>query len=396
MPTKSSNTETLTRDQELLVRRFRAGNCVAFIGAGFSAPTGMPLWGQLLSNLIQRLMIDFRQGGSQDSLRTLELATEFINHGQFPRAASAIRAADISTQHIDGYLKEIFDSKTKFDDKQRNDTGKKQMQKRLRALLSLPWAGIVTTNYDTLVSDELFRRGVDMKSLYLTQASNLGQTLKSGVRPFVVHLHGNIANGRIILTEGDYDNAYLASSQLSDFLTVLLLRNTIMFIGTQVEDRFVERKRHLKLLFDQTGVSLPPDYVLLPDTDIDHLRGEYLNSTGTFVVMYYKCTKNRHEGFVPMLESIRDQLAGPERAIELDDVSKLLFKIIRNHPDGVGFAGILRDFWPLGARIVARYPDLYNLNDRELGYRLHYLINKNQVVYNEVKRTYQATRSSES
>ena len=42
----------MSSDIDFLIKRFRAGDCVAFIGAGFSAPLRMPLWGALLDKLI--------------------------------------------------------------------------------------------------------------------------------------------------------------------------------------------------------------------------------------------------------------------------------------------------------------------------------------------------------
>jgi hypothetical protein len=97
----------------------------------------------------------------------------------------------------------------------------------------------------------------------------------------------------MILSEDDYDNVYLGSSTLQSFLRALLLRYTIVFIGTQVEDRFVEFKRQLQLLFKDRTLSanrppLSPEYVLLPETELD--RGNYLISTGGFRVLQYTLT----------------------------------------------------------------------------------------------------------
>jgi SIR2-like domain len=371
------------------VQSFRAGDCVAFIGAGFTKPIGMPLWRPLLSTLIAKLRADAKSQGSPQRLETLDYAENCITEGQLPRAASAIRIADPGGR-VNQYLAELFDSKRHFHNKPAKDAGKGEMQARLSALVSLPWAGVITTNYDTLVSDHFLQHGPGARNVCYDPTDNLGQALKSSDRPFVVHLHGNIRSGGLVLTEGDYDRGYLASSPLQGFLSALFLRYTLVFIGTQVEDRFVEIRRQLQHLFPHKDKTLSPEYVLLPTTD--RQRGEYLTSTGGFTVHYYANATKDHEGLVPLMRSIEDDIAAVDQGMSsLDDVCKRLIEIIQKNSTGVTYSEIVSNFWSTAAPFVTRYRDL---NDRELGYRLYYLLYRQQVLFDPVNNTWRPTNTA--
>src|SRR5580698_5548733 len=100
----------VTIDQNLLAS-FRAGDCVAFVGAGFSAPVDMPLWRPLL----ERFVADIAGSVSrdEDAKNLLAYASKCVQEGQLARAASAIRRAD-PTGLIEQQLKSYFDADRQF------------------------------------------------------------------------------------------------------------------------------------------------------------------------------------------------------------------------------------------------------------------------------------------
>ena len=371
-------------DKNSLLRSLSAGDCIAFIGAGFTAPTGMLLWKPLLQKLIDALRDDPNRAIQEPhSLAILSHAQSCLNEGQFARAASAIRTADQS-HLVDEYLDELFDANTHFHNKRKTDAGRVEMTARLEALSSLPWAGVVTTNYDTLVLDS-FIHSKGCKNVCYTPSSGLGPILKSTDRPFFVHLHSNIRTRNLILTEDDYDQAYLASSPVQTFLEALFLRYTVVFIGTKVEDRFVEMRRQLQLMFGQTESPrksqnvLPPEYVLLPSTDND--RGAYLRSTSGFRTIQYDNKTGQHEGLTPLLNELAESVAERKRRGGLlDDVCAKILKIVSEKPEGYSYSDIRTKFW---ASFKSSQKHPANLNDREIGYRLYFLIYQGLVALDE-------------
>jgi len=340
----------------------------------------MPTWEPLLRKLILELRKD---AASRQDL--LDYAEACIENGLLPRAASIIRQS-CRPGFIPEQLASLFDADLLFSNLQQSDPRKVEMRARLDVLLSLPWAGIVTTNYDILILDEVSAAARRWRNICLTPYENLGRTLKSSVRPFLIHLHGNVRSGPVILTEGDYDSVYFGSSPLQSFLQALLLRYTVVFICTQVEDRFVEMRRQLQRLFKDTDAGtaprLHPEYVVLPFTD--KRKGDYLESTGGFIPLYYENETGSHEGFVPRLKRLRGDLTREETGTQkLDPVSDRLVKIIQANPEGLSSAEIAKKFVATGE--LEDYPDL---NLRELFYRLYFLIYKKIVRRNEEQNTF--------
>jgi len=363
-------------DEELL-RTLRAGDCIAFVGAGFTRAIDMPLWRELLNKLVEAV------GRSPESTELVEYAKFCIKENLLPRAASVLRNADVKGK-IDSILRSEFDGNTLYTQRQNNDPKKIEMKSRLEALTSLPWAGYITTNYDTLITEYLNENRRPCKIICGTPYDNLARALKSSDRPFFIHLHGNIASQLLILSEDDYDEAYLGSPPLQNFLRAVLLRYTIVFIGTQVEDRFVELRRQLQLLFRDrrqmsSGPEMSREYVLL--SDIDRQRGKYLESTGGFRAIYYENATKNHEGIVPALLDLRRFLTKYDGAGgSLDPINQRLLDIIKSTPDGIRQSEITEKFWEHGS--------LTEISNSELYFRLFFLIYKNLITLDKQWETF--------
>lgn len=346
----------------------------------------MPLWRPLIERLIDVV------SKASDRIDLIEYSKSCLREGQLPRAASVLRSAD-ETHRIDQELREVFNGDRLFTRRPKDDPKKIEMQERLDSLTSLPWAGYITTNYDTLIIEHLAKVGRPCGNVCSTPYDNLARTLKSSDRPFFIHLHGNVASGPLILSEDDYDDAYLASPPLQSFLRAILLRYTVVFLGTLVEDRFVEMRRQLQLLFkDRRHVPnsplMSPEYVLLADTDKQ--RGSYLESTGGFRAIYYKNTTGKHEGLVPALVELRAALTKYGGTTRIPDtVNKRLLAIISKYPEGIDQLKIVQEFWANGP--LAAYPDL---TSSELYFRLFYLIHKNLISYDDPYQTFKPTNST--
>jgi len=377
-----------------LLRSFRAGNCVAFVGAGFSYPVEMPLWQPLLIALKKAL----EPLGTDDShWSLLNYAQVCIDGGQLARAASALREADKPCKEIDNQVRELFDY-SRYDSLQAKDPRKVEMSARIKALTSLPWAGVVTTNYDELLG----RSGRRWKPIVRapTDRLDLGRALKSSERPFLVHLHGTVASGgSIVLTEEDYDSVYLGSSTVNSFLRALMLRYTLVFIGTSIEDKFVEYKRELQSLFsDHAKALIDPEFALLASDDSD--RGDYLERTQGFKCIYYDNARGKHEGFVGALRQMRDQLVEPSQAIEIDDVSHNLLAILQEFAGRATYQQIEEAY---SQRTKAKAEGFHHGYDRhgevtanDIYYRLVFLRDRHYCDYNSETQEYSPKSAHEA
>jgi len=374
-----------------LVASLGTGDCVAFVGAGFSKPMGMPLWAPLLSRLVAAIRPHLR-AADEVPKALLAYAEGCIKHNELARAASALRRAD-PNHIVDDQLREAFDYDRLFRQRDKKDPARREMENRGRSLLALPWAGVVTTNYDDFL-DHAGSWNIRVETPW--QRQRLGQTLKMGGRPFLVHLHGHVGTGKYVLAEEDYDSTYLGAATVQSFLRALLLRYTVVFIGTLVEDRFVEFKRELQLVFQDHDAAVgasPPlsnEYVLLPETAVE--RGGYLESTHGFRCVYYKNDTGNHEGLVPLLDSIRDRLLKSEGKSQLDVICDELLSIVKSAgADGLAYRDIALEFMKRFGR-NKKFHDFGTLNLRELYYRLFSLVQWRRLSFDERSEKFSVLR----
>lgn len=349
-----------------LIEGLRARDCVAFLGAGFSKPVGMPLWIPLLKHLAKVLK------NHPDHPDLIKYAKGCIERGELARAASALSRAD-SAHQIDPELQGLFGSE-RFS-KSRDAAAREEMRRRLESLTSLPWAGYITTNYDTLLSDYFASLNRPVANICHNPSDNLGRAIKRSSRPFLIHLHGNVKAGGLVLTEEDYDDVYLDSSSVQQFLRAILLRYTLVFIGTQVEDKFVEMRRQIQLLYNDRrsgggkAPAMPPEYVLLPYPD-ESLRGAYLRDTNVFTVIYYANKSGNHEGLVPRLREAKKSLSDKKNGARDDEVVKRLLTLVKKHENGITWSPLVVEFWAEHATYIRGRG---NLNNHEIYYCLFYL-----------------------
>lgn len=262
-----------------------ARECVAFVGAGFSMPCGMPAWGRLLEELLAEA-----DKTSLDAIkkRVLRDSREAWRAGRYATAASGLREL-IFPEVLRKCLNKAFDA-ARLNSLQ-DEEAKKQMLGRMENLVLGPWAGIITTNYDKLI-ENAFDRFVTEPSPVRCDGSQsaLGNILclPVGVGKFFVKLHGDVwADGKVLST-ADYVQAWLTSRRIRHFLTAVMMQHRLVFIGCSLEDEIVRLR--MGLWADFAG-ELPGAYALLPDTPANRLRRRELEKDAGMETLLYSMTK---------------------------------------------------------------------------------------------------------
>ena len=125
-----------------LLEDIRAGNCVAFVGAGFSAAAGLPPWPELVravargsppaERAIHQPTIDQLLGEDGSAAR--------YAHRELEMAAQLLFDA-VGEERCRGLLRETL----------RTERLPDPMRLRLKHLLGIPFRAIVTTNFDPLL-----------------------------------------------------------------------------------------------------------------------------------------------------------------------------------------------------------------------------------------------------
>jgi len=181
--------------------------------------------------------------------------------------------------------------------------------RRLRGLTRGPWAGIVTTNYDALIETALAERivGGTSSQMDTPQSSGFydrdvaivqGDDSRLGAilaRPpaggFLVKIHGSISGANVVISTEDYGRTYLAAPRMTSFLTALMLRYHLVFIGCSLEDELVRLRRRLAIEFSRV---IPPAYALMPDTALNLERINWLRNNALVECLTYSPEDGQH------------------------------------------------------------------------------------------------------
>lgn len=283
------------------------GRAVAYVGAGFSAVSGMPTWSSLLTRLINAAA-ERAQGSSNRPPRSdgsvrqarLSEARRAIEERRFTYAASLIRES-LPQQELKEIVSESF---------HRNELSKctaAQLQRlnfRVENLLIGGYAGIVTTNYDSLIDDGISKLVNRRFRVANGDSKDLGSVIYSAHRgsSFFVKIHGTATQGDLVLSTEEYDAAYLSNPRMRTFLECVMLRHAIVFLGASLEDEIVRIRRRLVLDFDG---EVPPAFAFFPESPAIRVRAKWLDQYARIETLFYDSSIPDHGGFDIVLEELR-------------------------------------------------------------------------------------------
>lgn len=259
--------------------------CVAFVGAGFSMPCGMPGWEGLLWHLRDVAKASVSDDRDKVTIERMEFA---LRQKHLQLAAGIIRdllqEADLNRAISEKYSLEMFYSL--------NQKDKRRMRSRLKNLVVAPWAGIITTNYDSLIEfglKEYTKGNFDESS---ADSANFGSVLctHSAYRKFFVKIHGSVVGGKYVLGTEEYDRTYLTDPRVSSFLNAVMLRYHVVFIGCSLEDEILRLRRRLCHYFDR---NIPAAYALLPDSEYNDARRRLLQDQAQITSLLYSPREGR-------------------------------------------------------------------------------------------------------
>ena len=123
-----------------LIQEIRQGNCVAFIGAGFSAPA-VPDWDTLLSRIAQSTEIE---DATRERVAKLLTQERTSLRGVFDREAAAQMLQERLGASFGPVLNEVM--------RQTTESGITAVEERKRLLYQIPFQSILTTNFDHILT----------------------------------------------------------------------------------------------------------------------------------------------------------------------------------------------------------------------------------------------------
>ena len=192
--------KVLEQDIRFLAEELEKGKLVVFVGAGVSKNSGLPDWKELIK--------DYAEYRGIKEFTSKEYLT--IPEEVFERYGS---------------LKYYEIAEKRF-------LGKYVPNSVHRILKKMDLTYIITTNYDTLIEDEIKNLQIVSKDEDLPYTNSNRMLIK---------MHGDFENKNIVLKKSDYDNYEKNFQLISTLVKGLFTTNTVLFIGYSYSDTNVQQ-----------------------------------------------------------------------------------------------------------------------------------------------------------
>jgi len=271
-----------------------SGNCVAFVGAGFSA-TLLPEWPDLIRDLAEDL-------GQQEKIARV------LGPSKRPRSDALEAAAQMLRDDRAGAFLAAMRARLGHAALAPKADASERMSRRLRLLRSVPFASILTTNFDGLLPGRPPSGAVYYDALR-PQAHRWWEARywdRGGVGPDVVKLHGDVDAddpSGLVISKRDYRKRLYRSASYRSFLRSIMARFTVLYLGFSFTDAYVNELRSEVLSLFEDTIDDPIAYAVLPN--VPHDYAEYLRThEGIEVLGYDHEDGDEHEGFDRWLAAI--------------------------------------------------------------------------------------------
>lgn len=277
-----------------LIQKQEDGQMVFFCGAGISIPTGQPSFRGLVCGLYDSLNID---PNSNESAKEKAL----IGEGKFDEALGHLEGR-VSGNAMRSAVLPLLSS-TPTPDSLRLHSA------LLRVSRNPSGTHLVTTNYDVNFAHASGRDILHFDAWpRLPELENWNS---------VVHLHGRIqASGEgpavspLVLTDTDFGQAYLNDGRAAKFVSDLMDRYTVVFVGYSMKDVVV---RYLTKALTTNRRLAGHTYSLVGYANEQQRKERELewNATGIHPIFYH--SRNRHDLLVRTVEEWANLAADPHQ-----------------------------------------------------------------------------------
>ena len=202
-----------------LVSACLKGECVAFVGSGIGARAGLPTWVEFVSGLLAEAdTFDIMDKKSLDLQRTA------LQEGEINAVAdNLVRAFG-------------FENKLLLDYYNRVHTSRGALPRSYHLLRTIPFAAILTSNYDNLL-DQVLDDSDYRCDLTLNKSERLFAHIAKRSTPFLLKLYGDLRRPEEppILAPTEYQKFVYNNRGFARFMQGLFFKRTLLFIGTSLD-----------------------------------------------------------------------------------------------------------------------------------------------------------------
>jgi len=272
---------------EALVSEVREGRCVAFVGAGFSVPT-VPPWRELLLQVAGEL-----DGASGREIAEKRLAGAGTESARLEALAQHL--ADRDEEAFVRALRLLASGKTPRD----------VTVKRRRLLSEIPFAAVLTTNFDAVLPGRSVSSAGFRTELRAERGAWTAEAFWHGGDVDALKLHGSLDDARPIITRRDYRKRLYSDPAYLTFLRAVFATRTVLYLGFSFTDAYLnELRSEVLAMFGHQKHDRPIAFAIVPDVDEDIAR-YYREVEGIGLLRYDSGSDGRdHHGFDDQLEKL--------------------------------------------------------------------------------------------
>lgn len=221
---------------------------VAFVGAGISANSGIPLWKNIIDKIKDKISI------SDELTDDLKIAQYYYNSREEKEYYDFLK----SELEIDAIPNAIHDK-----------------------LLELNPYHIITTNYDDLIEKQANQKGIFYD--LVCKDNDLPYTPRGRM---IIKMHGDFKNRNIVFKEDDYLSYKRNFTLIETYIKSLFSTHTILFVGYSLSDPDIQYI--FQWVKDILGKDLPRPYFLKVDEEGQFDLNEYLYYKNKGInILYY-------------------------------------------------------------------------------------------------------------
>lgn len=295
-----------------LVEAVERNECIAFVGAGFSAAARLPPWKELLRRVAREASPMIRQH-VETQLDRSSRAHELDEAAQVLERDLGRRRFFEAVQH------------------EMRSSGNERMERRKDLLRNIPFRAILTTNFDELLQG--VQPGPEAYSAILRP--RLRDAWDVLMRPDrnrpVLKLHGDLGDpDSVVFTRRGYRDRLYRSPGYREFLRVVFSNYTVLFLGYSLTDAYLSELRSecLALFEDRRSEDHVVAYALIPD--VSAVTIEHLRTTERIEVIPFS-SDGDYAGFDEILGELQRVTSLEERLRRLLDGKRILW--VDAHPE---------------------------------------------------------------
>ena len=319
------------------------GRLILFVGAGMSMPQ-LPGWAALLRKMLEKGIADCAPEVKRQAKKIEKLIDDPT---KLLSAADLLRTA-MDARDFCSFLAAEF-------------TGKPS-DERHKIAARLPFAGILTTNFDTLL--EQAKPGV--RVLNQTQIPELLRTQRER-ESCIVHVHGEVDDSKtVILAARDYKELK-QDKQFSNYIQTLSATHTFLFVGYGLADE--DLLLFLNEAFTRAGGHTGPHYALEHKSKLNAQRRKEFDTKYGIRFIEDETKGQNHPEIEPFLLQLESELPVP--AAVAQDFAELLKEwgcldlVPDNSPGRLLYRGVRPNNYGGEDKIAIAYMDRA-ANDRDV------------------------------